>query len=152
MQLLQCVRGIQLTSISADVTPAESRVSFAIEDPVAQMELEHQLKETGSFLDFHRNREVVTLRLIDFLRHAARDSDAAERKLIESIVTARIEDKEQADKIARTLEAKTYLRKSEGEKLVAFIELLGETFAAKPTKLLKHMREIMRASHYRATD
>ena len=120
-------------------------VSFVIEDPVAEMELENDLKSVGSYLDFHRNREVVTLRFDDFLRIVRLHAPESEQKLIDSILGATLSDASQAAALRSRLNSKAYAAKSETGKLLAFIELLGGTFAAKPTALMKHLALILQS-------
>jgi len=141
---------LQLRSDGSEDFLKDVTVSFVLEDPVAQMELENNLKEVGTYLDFHRNREVVELRFVDFLKiireHA---TDLDEKAAIEGILQAKLKDAKQLESLESRLKSREYANKAESEKLLAFIELLGETFAEKPIALLKHLGLILKSQKER---
>jgi hypothetical protein len=136
---------LQFQSDTAEEFLNEARVSFVLEDPVAQMELENELKEVGTYLDFHRNREVVRLRFVDFLKVVQRHAAVKESGIIDSLLKAKLADKKQFGSLRARLKAKEYASKSESQKLLTFVELLGDTFAAKPAALVRHLRLIFKA-------
>ena len=112
-------------------------VSFVIEDPVVQMEIEYKLKSIGTYLDFHRNREVIKMRLIDFMQIASKDT---ELEAIEKWLSNKVSEQKFAEDLMARLNAKGYANKSETEKLSCFIDDLAKQ-AGVPT-LINHMKTI----------
>lgn len=131
------LQSIDVSGLTASGDLMDVTVSFVIEDPVIQMELENYLKEIGTYLDFHRNREVVKLRLVDFFKIATTE---AERKIIDRWVTAKAKEKNEAGELKLRVVAKEYADKSEVGKLKAFCGDLADF--AKVDKLTDHLKLI----------
>jgi hypothetical protein len=112
-------------------------VSFVIEDPVVQMDVENSLKAIGSYLDFKRNREVVTLRLTDFLKIVSGDVEAS---VIDKWVAAKADEKSDAGSIVKRVKAREYANRSETSKLKAFIDDFAKF--AKVESLTTHLKTI----------
>jgi hypothetical protein len=119
-------------------------VSFVIEDPVAQMVIENRLKELGSYLDFHRNREVVKLKLTDFFRMVSPD---VEPKLIDEWVAKTAKEQANADSLKARVSARGYADKTETGKLMAFVDDLAKF--AKVDVLTNHLKKIFRSQSER---
>ncbi|WP_157473647.1 hypothetical protein [Lentisphaera araneosa] len=129
------LKGIKTGSEIIDVT-----VSFVVEDPVIQMELEQKLKDIGTYLDFHRNREVVKIRLIDFFRIMAEED---ERLLINKWLETKSVEEVKAKEIATRVKAKEYSQKSELDKLMDFADDLSAF--CQTTKLTEHLKKIFKS-------
>lgn len=120
------------------------KVSFVVEDPVVQMEIENRLKEIGTYIDFHRNREVIKLRLVDFLKLAAKEN---EQKIIDQWVTSKASDEAKKAELKSRVSTKGYAQMSESEKLLAFVDDLAEFTQLKP--LLSHLKRIFKSQSER---
>ena len=113
------------------------KVSFVVEDPVIQMEIENRLKLLGTYLDFHRNREVLKLRLVDFFKLGAKDT---EQEIINQWVAEKAKEKSIADGLLGRVTAKEYAQKSEADKLMTFIDDFTAFAQVKP--LTDHLKKI----------
>jgi hypothetical protein len=129
------VKGLKSSGDLDNVT-----VSFVIEDPVTQMVIENRLKEAGTYLDFHRNREVVKLKLTDFFRMLAGD---VERKLIDQWVAKTAKEQAKADSLKARVSAREYADKTEMGKLMAFVDDLAKF--GKVDVLTNHLKRIFRS-------
>lgn len=112
-------------------------VSFVIEDTVVQMDVENRLKAIGSYLDFKLNREVVTLRLTDFLKIISGD---VEKAVIDKWVASKAEEKGDAGSLVKRVKAREYANRSETNKLKAFIDDFAKF--AKVDSLTTHLKTI----------
>jgi hypothetical protein len=117
------LQSIDVTAMKATEDIHDVWVSFVIEDPVVQMEVEGRLKDVGSYLDFHRNREVVKMRLTSFLSLLA---DEQQQEAIDKWVAAKAEEKAKEDGLIKRVSAATYANKTEAGKLMAFIDDLAK--------------------------
>lgn len=133
------IKGIVTGQEIVDVT-----VSFVIEDPVVQMELEQRLKQIGTYLDFHRNREVVKIRLVDFFRIMA---EKEERDLIDKWLETKSVEAAKAKQIATRVTAKEYAQKSETDKLLDFVNDISSLCQTK--KLTDHIKKIFNSQKER---
>jgi hypothetical protein len=122
----------------------EVTVSFVVEDPVVQMEIENDLKSVGSYLDFHRNREVIRLKLIDFFRLVA---EGVERVAIDQWVANKAKEKASASSLRSRVLAKEYAEKSELQKFTTFIDDLAEF--GKVKVLTDHLKKIFKSQSER---
>jgi len=122
----------------------EVTVSFVVEDPVVQMEIENELKSVGSYLDFHRNREVIRLKLTDFFRLVAGD---VERKAVDQWVANKAKEKASASGLRSRVVAREYAEKTEMQKLTTFIDDLAEF--GKVKVLTDHLKKIFKSQSER---
>jgi len=129
------VKGLKSSGDLDNVT-----VSFVVEDPVAQIVIENRLKELGTYLDFHQNREVVRLNLTDFFRIV---TDEVERKLIDQWVAKTAKEKANADSLSARVSAREYANKTETGKLMAFVDDLAKF--GKVDVLTNHLKKIFRS-------
>jgi hypothetical protein len=112
------IRGLSSSGDLGNVT-----VSFVVEDPVVQMVIENDLKTLGTFLDFHRNREVIRFRLTDLFKLLTTD---AERKSIDNWVAAAAKENAEASAIRKRVAAAEWANKTEAGKLMTFADDLAE--------------------------
>ena len=122
------------------------KVSFILEDPIAQMQLENDLKESGTYLDFHRNREVVKLRFIDFLKIIQTKAPDKVQIVIDNILQNKVQDGNQLNELRKALKKKDFALKTESQKFFSFVKLLGNTFASRPTALIEYVGVILGSS------
>ncbi len=127
------VRGLAETGEVLEVT-----VHFVVEDPVVQLVIENDLKSIGSYLDFHRNREVVGFKLVDFFKIITQET---ERQMIDKWVAKAATEADKADSLASRVRAKGYAKLSEGGKLMAFLEDLAKFGGAE--SLVKHLKTVI---------
>jgi hypothetical protein len=93
------------------------KVSFIVEDPVVQMEIEKRLKDLGHYIDFHRNREVIKINLAAFLELLSEEKlDECFEKWQNTTVKAN----SKAEKLYKELKDKIYSDKPIKEKLFIF--------------------------------
>ena len=130
-------QAIDLTGMKATEDIHDIMVSFVIEDPVVQMEIESRLKNARSYLDFHRNREVVKMRLTSFLLLSA---DKDQQTAIDSWVAAKAKEKSKQDGLIKRVFAAAYANKTEKEKLMVFIDDLAKF--GKFDVLINHFKKI----------
>lgn len=134
------VQSVDLHGLESGGSVENVTVSFVVEDPVVQMVIENSLKSLGSYLDFHRNKEVVRLRLVDFLRIVA---DGEQKKAIDKWVAEKAKEKSEAGSLTSRVKAKEYSEKTELQKLGAFLDDLSEY---KGTKVLTdHLKTIFKS-------
>jgi len=134
------VRGLTTAGKIEDVT-----VSFVVEDPVVQMIIENSLKDIGTYLDFHRNREVVKLRLVDFFRLVA--DNKQQRTAINKWVKDKGKETGEGDDLKSRVIATEYASKTEVGKLMTFVDDLAKFAHAKP--LTDHIKTIFRSQSER---
>lgn len=133
------IRGLNTSGDLNEVT-----LSFAVEDPVVQMVIENDLKSIGSYLDFHRNREIVRLKLIDFLKLVA---STVEREVIDRWVAERAKENAAAGALKTRVLAKEYSNKTEAGKLLTFADDLAKF--AKVDVLTDHLKRIFKSQSER---
>jgi hypothetical protein len=124
------------------------KVNILAENPVIKFELDNILKQFGGMVNFERNQEILIISLVDFIRLVNKITGSGEEKIIEQIIDIKIRDKAQLASITSAIESKSYANKSEGDKLITFLELLGDTFAEKPMKLISHLKTIFKSQKY----
>ncbi|MGV3662544.1 MAG: hypothetical protein ACO1TE_20330 [Prosthecobacter sp.] len=128
---------IDLTGMESSGEVGQVTVSFVIEDPVVQMNVENRLKSIGSYLDFKRNREVVTLRLTDFFKLLAKD---VEQSVIDRWVAEKAKEKADAGSLSKRVKAREYADRTEMGKLKAFSDDLAKF--GKVESLTSHLKLI----------
>jgi hypothetical protein len=116
------LRSIDVKGLKADGGVEDVFVSFVVEDPVVQMMVENDLKSIGAFLDFHRNREVIRLRLVDFFKLV---TDNVEREVIDKWIARSAEEKAAASGLRARVTARDWANKTERGKLTAFLDDLA---------------------------
>jgi hypothetical protein len=134
------VQAIDITGLDSKGDLLAVTVSFVIEDPVVQMEIENKLKNLGSYLDFHRNREVVKVRLVDFFKLTA---DGKEQQAIDHWVITTAKAKADAKTIRSRVSASGYAQMTEAEKILEFVDDLAEL--GKVKVLTEHLKRIFRS-------
>lgn len=139
------VQSVDLNGLDTDGSITDVTTSFLVEDPVVQMEIEQRLKNIGTYLDFHRNREVIKIRLTGFLLIVA---DDPQKRLINRWVAEKAKEAATAGSLKERVTAKEYANKTEGGKLMTFVEDLLATFTQlKP--LADHLKMICAAQSER---
>ena len=129
------LQSIELNGLDTDGEITDVSVSFVVEDPVVQMEIENRLKSVGSYLDFHRNREVIKIRLTSFLLIVAEDG---QRKFIDRWVSEKAKETAAAGGLKKRVLAKEYANETESGKIMTFVDDLAEVAQIKPlTERLK---------------
>jgi|694.fasta_scaffold51285_3 hypothetical protein len=119
----------------------EVTVSFVVEDPVVQMEIEQMLKGIGSYLDFHRNREVVRISLVNFFKIIGKEKNQEEA--VDRWVKDLSKAKSKQDDILSRVDAATYASMPEMAKLQLFIDDLAEFANVKP--LTEHLKLVFKS-------
>jgi hypothetical protein len=114
-------------------------VRIQVDDSVARMELEQAVKESGGIVDYERNRKILKLGFLDFLRLINKVTGAQENEVIEKIAEGKAKEGSRLAAMMDEVKAASYAQLSEGGKLKKFLELLGDTFAEKPKKLIDHL-------------
>jgi hypothetical protein len=117
------LRSIDVKGLKSDGDIQDVTVSFVVEDPVVQMVIADDLKSIGTFLDFHRNREVIRLRLTDFFKLV---TNTVEREVIDKWIAKSADEKAIADRLKGRVTAKDWANKTEKSKLMAFLDDLAE--------------------------
>jgi hypothetical protein len=131
------LQSIDLNGLKSTGDIKDVSVSFVVEDPVIQMELENRLKNAGSYLDFHRNREVITMRLIGFFHIV---SNEEQRKAIDKWVAEKAKETSETDGLKKRVTAKEYSNLTEAGKLMTFVDDLAAFIQVKP--LTDHLKKI----------
>ena len=150
--LARCFSSIDTLNlhISEDsVNLSDCSIKILVEDPVEIFELDRRLKDVGGQINFERNREIVRIGLKDFLLLINNAAESEEEKVIEQLAIIKTEDNSKFDKLKQEIGSASYAKKSEGEKLVTFLELLGDTFAQKHKKLIEHLRKIAKSQKFK---
>jgi hypothetical protein len=112
-----------------------------VEDPVVQMEIEQMLKGIGSYLDFHRNREVVRISLVNFFKIIGKEKNQEEA--VDRWVKDLSKAKSKQDDILSRVDAATYASMPEMAKLQLFIDDLAEFANVKP--LTEHLKLVFKS-------
>jgi len=120
------------------------QVRILIENPVILFEFDRIFKVHNVIYDIDRKGEVVSMSVKDFLMLINAVTGDEEGGSIKKLAELSISENKKVSAVKIEIEKTMYRNQSEGEKLIKFIELLGETFAEKPTKLLKHLRMIFK--------
>ena len=138
------VQSIDFEIVKTNEDISELTVSFVIEDPVAQMEIENRLKAKGSYLDFHRNREVVKMKLLTFFLLI---TDDIKKEKIDEWVAQKAKEKAETSSLIKRVLGKEYANKSEAGKIMAFGDDLAKF--AKAESLTKHLKTIFKSQSER---
>jgi hypothetical protein len=119
-------------------------VSFVVEDPVVQMVIENDLKSIGTFLDFHRNREVIRFKLTDLFKLITTD---AERQVIDKWVAETAKQAAGGSGLKKRVGAAEWANKTEGDKLMTFVDDLAKS--AKVNALTDRLKTVFRSQSER---
>lgn len=126
----------------------DGMVKVLVEDSVARMEMEQAVKELGGMVDYERNRKILKLGFLDFLRLINKVTGGGEEVIIEKIAQGKAKEGSELAAMFDEIKAASYAQLSEGGKLKKFLNLLGDTFAEKPKKLIDHLGEIFSSQKY----
>lgn len=138
LQSFNKLHGIELNGLETTGDITDVTVGFVVEDPVIQMEIDHRLKLIGSYLDFRRNREVITIGLTSFFLILA---DEEQKNAINGWVAKKAKEASYTDALKTRVTAAEYANKSEGDKLLTFVEDLAEVAQVK--QLVNHLKKII---------
>ncbi|MEZ5613930.1 MAG: hypothetical protein R3E35_01795 [Rhodocyclaceae bacterium] len=119
-------------------------VSFVVEDPVIQMEIDRRVKIVGGYINFLRNRDVVVLRLLDFFRLVSLDE---KHDLIDTWVRKKAVELDEADGLKKRVSAQGFANMTGAQQLSAFVDDLAET--AKIGSLVARLKTIVAADKER---
>ena len=122
--------GKQLTSGS---------VRIQIDNPIARMEIEQAMKELGGVVDYERNRKLLKIDFINFLRLINKLTGEDEDEVISRIARGKAKDTGKLASLLGEVKNAEYADLTEPGKLKKFVELLGDTFGEKPKKLIEHI-------------
>ncbi|MFT5632607.1 MAG: hypothetical protein ACI9SQ_000313 [Rubritalea sp.] len=139
------LQSLQLNGLEKEGDLNEVTVSFVVEDPVMQMELEQMLKGIGSYLDYHRNREVVRISLINLFKIIGTE---AQQDQIDKWVTRLTKMDKEKESIFGRVKEKGYSNKTEGAKVMLFIDDLASF--AKVKSLTDHLKLILKSQKERS--
>jgi hypothetical protein len=129
--------------ISAENTKLDSgQVRILIEDPVILFEFDRIFKNLNGIYEIDRKGEVASMSVKDFLRLINAVSGDEEDGVIKKLAELSNSENTKLDAVKSEMKKISYRNQSDGAKLIQFLELLGNTFAEKPTKLLKHLKLI----------
>lgn len=123
------LQSIDLNGLGSGGTISDVTVSFVVEDPVVQMEVENHVKTNGGYLDFHRNREVIKIRLISFLSLVA---EPEQKQFIDRWVEEKSKETAKSSSLVKRVLAKDFANKTEAGKLLALIDDLSAVAKVKP--------------------
>jgi hypothetical protein len=104
-------------------------VSFVVEDPVIQMEIDRRVKNVGGYINFLRNRDVVVLRFLDFLRLVSIEE---KHDLIDAWVRKKAVESEEANGLRKRVSAQGFANMTGAQQLSAFVDDLAETVKVGP--------------------
>jgi hypothetical protein len=144
-RLFSGVTGLNLRLDNSPIELASVEIRFLVEDPVAAAQLEAEAATVDGFVDFLNNRRVLSMRLSTFLRVLRKHSPKIEDAFVAKVASTAVLEADKASALRAKLEAKGYASKSEGEKVVAFFEVLGDVMDQKPSALLKHLKLIFKS-------
>src|SRR5262249_4602415 len=96
-------------------------VRIHVDDAVARMELEQAVKELGGIVDYERNRKVLKLGFLDFLRLLNKVTGAEEENVIEKIASVKAKEGSKLADMMEEIQNASYAQLSEGGKLKAFL-------------------------------
>jgi hypothetical protein len=149
LEQLGAVQAVELGGFADGSTLDTATISFVVEDPVIKMELEYRAKAIGGYVDFKRNREIVVLRLPDFLKILTAElgssqGDDAAQGLIDAWVYQRSEEQEKA--LRDRIDSAAYAKMPEHKKLLSFIEeVMDLAGGGKTGPLVKMLKRIFKA-------
>lgn len=150
--LLEQIGSVQSVEIGgfADGSALDSAtISFVVEDPVVKMELEHRAKAIGGYLDFRRNREIVVIRLPDFLKILTDQlgtdlGEDAASVAINAWVFRRSDEQEKA--LRDRLDSAAYAKMPEHKKLLSLVETVVDLAGGGKTgPLVKMLKRVFKA-------
>ena len=150
--LAKCFSSIEKLNLKIsdnNISLSECDIKILVEDPVIIFELDRRIKDVGGQINYERNREIVRLGLKHFLCLVNNIADCGEENIIKKLASSKIEDEAKFEVLKSTIASVSYAKKSEGQKLVAFLDLLGETFAQKPKKLIDHLVKISKSQKFK---
>ena len=123
----------------------EGQVKIMIEDPVILFEFDRIFKVLNGIYEIDRKGEVISMSVKDFLRLINAVTGDEEDDVIKKLAESSNSETKKFNSVKAEITKISYKNQSEGEKLIQFIELLGDTFAEKPTKLIKHLKLIFQS-------
>jgi hypothetical protein len=95
------------------------KINFLVEDPVVQMEIDRLVKGVGGYVNFLRNREIVVLRLEDFLKVI---SEKESRPLIDTWVKQKAAEKNSANSLHQRVDGSAFSQQSGTQQLFTFLD------------------------------
>lgn len=140
--LLSGVLDIQIGVANDGKQLTSGMVRIQIDHPIARMEIEQAMKELGSVVDYERNRKILKVDFFSFLRLINKLTGENEDDVINRIARAKVKDQAKLSGLLEEIKNAQYADLTEPGKLKKFVELLGETFAEKPMKLIEHIGRI----------
>jgi hypothetical protein len=117
------LHSIELGDFAAKGGVDSVKVLFVVEDPVVQMEIDQRVKIFGGFVNFLRNRDVVVLRFLDFLRLVSNDD---KHDLINSWVKSKADETGETNSLKERVIAQDFANMSGPKQLEAFVDDLAK--------------------------
>ena len=102
------------------------------------MEIDRLVKGVGGYINFLRNREVVVLRLEDFLKVI---SEQGSRPLIDSWVKQKAAEKNSANSLRQRVDGSAFAQQSGVQQLSTFVDDLASVAQVKP--LIERLKSIL---------
>jgi hypothetical protein len=154
--LLEQLKDIQRVEISGvtDGSVLDSvKIQFVVEDPVVRMDLEYRAKSVGGYVDFQRNREIVVIRLSDFLKiMVAETGDPLGREAVNNLIDSWVSERSEKQEatLRDRIEAAEYLKMSQSQRLLYFAETaIGAATGGKADTVIKMLHRVFDAKSER---
>jgi hypothetical protein len=137
--LLSGLVDIQIGVDNAGKQLTAGSVRIQIDNPIARMEIEQAMKELGGVVDYERNRKLLKIDFINFLRLINKLTGENEDDIINRMARGKAKDTKKLAELLEEVKNAEYANLTEPGKLKRFVDLLGDTFAEKPKKLIEHI-------------
>jgi hypothetical protein len=124
MQFFSRLHSIDLGNFASEGSVDSVSVSFVVEDPVIQMEIDRRVKNVGGYINFLRNRDVVVLRFPDFLRLVSLDE---KQDLIDDWVRKKAVEAEESNSLRSRVSSQGFANMTGKQQLSAFVDDLAKT-------------------------
>ena len=140
---------IKLPNITrSDVSLSDIKVVLVAEDPVIKLEIDRCAKSLHRQVEYGNNNENLYVDCVTFMLLVNDLAGLGEDEAIRAIASAGLVQKRAFDSIQDEVDGQAWAQLSEGGKTLKFIELLGNTFAKKPMKLIGQLKTIVTSQKY----
>lgn len=132
-----------VTSIAIDLDPnnpaLSGKIRLLLEDPVINLYVVEEIKNFGGVPEYERNREVLVIDLVSFLKLTSMVTGTNEVDRIEELAAKLIQQKKAQDTAKKEISKAAYQQLGEMDKLKKGVRAVLEAVAGQKLQLFDHM-------------
>jgi len=148
IRYLSNVEKIDVELTKTDVSLSDIKIVLVAEDPVIKLEIDRCAKLLHRHIEHGNNSENLYVDCVTFMLLVNELAGLGEDKVIQEIAAAGSIQKGTVESIQQEIDGQEWAKLSEGGKTLKFVELLGNTFAEKPMKLISQLKTIAKSQKY----